>query len=58
MLTQEAAMSQTLAEIVVAIIVVVIFFRLGVELTPIVIDWWRDLRNAANGDERNDNDDK
>jgi hypothetical protein len=55
---QEAAMSQTLAEIVVAIIVVVIFFRLGVELTPIVIDWWRDLRNAANGDERNDNDDK
>jgi hypothetical protein len=57
-LIQEAAMSRTLAEIVIAIIVVVIFFRLGVEIAPIIMDWWRDLRNAANGDERNDNDDK
>lgn len=49
-------MSRTLAEIVVALIVVVIFFRLGVELAPMVMDWWRGIRNAANGDERNDDD--
>ncbi len=52
-------MTRTLAEIVIAVIVVVIFFRLGVELAPIIMDWWRDTKSAANGDdERNDNDDK
>ena len=51
-------MSRTLAEIVIAVIVVVIFFRLGVELAPIVIDWWRDTKNAVSGDERNENDDE
>ncbi|MBA3469015.1 MAG: hypothetical protein H0T53_05170 [Herpetosiphonaceae bacterium] len=50
-------MSRTLAEIVIAVIVVVIFFRLGVELAPVVMDWWRDTGDAASGDdERNDND--
>lgn len=47
-------MSRTLAEIAVALFVIVIFFRLGVELAPLIADWWNGLRNDI--DERNDDD--
>ena len=46
----------TLGEITIAIIVVAILFRLGLELAPVVIDWFRDTRDAANGVERKDDD--
>ena len=50
-------MSRTLAEIVIAAIVLVIFFRLGMEIAPAIMDWWRDTTDLPDDDERN-NDDK
>ena len=50
-------MSRTLAEIVIAIIVVILFFRLGIQIAPIILDWWQDLRNSVSNNERNDHDD-
>ena len=50
-------MSRTLAEIVIAAIVVVIFFRLGMEIAPAIMDWWRDTTDLPD-DERNNDDNR
>jgi hypothetical protein len=55
---QEAAMSRTLAEIVIAAIVLVIFFRLGMEIAPVIMDWWRDTTDLPEDDERNNDDNR
>lgn len=49
-------MSRTLAEIVIAIIVVILFFRLGIQIAPIILDWWHDVRKSMSNDERNNDD--
>jgi hypothetical protein len=51
-------MSATLAEITVAIIAAVLFFKFGVELAPYIIRWWKGLQNTPDDDERNDHEQK
>ncbi len=53
--SQEAVMSRTLGELAIAIVVLVLCYRLGLELAPMIMDWWRGLRSAGQDDiERND----
>ena len=47
-------MSRTLAEIVIAAIVLVIFFRLGMEIAPAIMDWWRDTTDLPDDERKND----
>ncbi|MCA0352889.1 MAG: hypothetical protein LCH85_12905 [Chloroflexi bacterium] len=48
-------MSRTLGEIVIAIVVLVLCYRLGLELAPMIMDWWRGFRSdSADDTERND----
>ncbi|MBM7842523.1 hypothetical protein JOD20_001139 [Herpetosiphon giganteus] len=48
-------MSRTLGELAIAIVVLVLCYRLGLELAPMIMDWWRGLRSAGQDDiERND----
>ncbi|WP_287045024.1 hypothetical protein [Herpetosiphon sp.] len=48
-------MSMTLGEIAIAIVVLVLCYRLGLELAPMIMDWWRGFRSVSpDDDERND----
>ncbi len=50
-------MSRTIGEITIAIIIAVLVFRIGVEIAPLIMDWWRDMTDSVN-DERNTDDDR